>query len=77
MVHDDTSYVLSANLDTEHLTVDTTPMDHRMIFHKNNLPGSLAPLPSTQTIATESDVCITQELGDMRRTQEEALAEKE
>ena len=78
MVHDGTSYVPSVNLDTALLAVDNTLMDHRMMFHKSNLLDHWAPLPSTQASATGSgsDVCIAQELGAMRRTQEDAVADK-
>ena len=48
------------------------------MFHKSDLPGRWAPQPSTQAIATGSgsDVLIAQELGAMRRAQEEAVADK-
>jgi hypothetical protein len=76
VVHDGTSYVLGVNPDTALLAVDNTLMDHRMMFHKSDLPGRWAPLPSTQASATGSDVLIAQELGAMRRAQEEAAADK-
>ena len=76
VVHDGTSYVLSVNPDTALLAVDNALMDHRMMFHKSDLPDRWAPPPPTQAIATGSDVLIAQELGAMRRAHEEALADK-
>ena len=76
VVHEGTSYVLSVNPDTALLAVENTLMDHRMMFHKSDLPGCWAPLLSTQAIATGSDVLIAQELGAMKRAQEEAVADK-
>ena len=76
VVHDGTSYVLSVNLDTALIAVDNALMDHRMMFHKSDLPGRWAPLPPTQVIATGSNVLIAQELGAMRRAQEEAMVDK-
>ena len=74
--HDGTSYTLYVNPDTACLAVEKTLMDHRMMFHKSNLPGCWAPLPPTQAIATASDVPIAQEIGTMRMTQEDAVANK-
>ena len=51
-------------------------MDHRMVLHRSNLPGCWAPLPPTKAIVTGSDVLNDQELGDMRRAQEEAVTNK-
>ena len=79
MVHDGTSYAIGVTLDTALPAVDNALMDHRMMFHKSNLPGHWAPLPPTQVIAmpTGRDVLIAQELGTMRRrAQEEAVADK-
>ena len=76
VVYDGTSYVLSVNPDTALLSVDNTLMDHKMMFHKSNLPGCWTPLLSTQTSASESDVLVAQKLGTMRRAQEEAVADK-
>ena len=76
VVHKGTSYALGVNPDTALLAVDNTLMDHRMMFHKSTLPGCWVPLPSTQSSASGSDVLIAQELGAMRRAQEEAVADK-
>ena len=76
VVHDGTFYVLSVNPDIVCLAVDNTFMDHWMMFHKSDLPDRWAPIPPTQAIATGSDVLIAQELGAMRRTQEDAVADK-
>ena len=76
VVHDGTSYTLGVNPDTALLAVDNALMDHRMIFHKSDLPGCWALLPPKQSIATKSDALIAQELGAMRRAQEEAIADK-
>ena len=77
VVHEGTSYVLSVNPDTALLAVDNTLMDHRMMFHKSDLPGRWAHLPSTQASATGSDVLIAQKLGTMMmRAQGEAVADK-
>ena len=76
MDHDGTSYNLYVNPDTALLAVEKTLMDHRMMFHKSNLPDCWATLPSTQASATGSDGLIAQELGAMRRAQEEAVADK-
>ena len=76
MVHDGTSYVLSVNPDTVLLAVDNTLRDHRMMSPKSNLPGCWVSLPSRQAIATGNDVCIAQELGAIKRAQEEVVADK-
>jgi hypothetical protein len=49
---------------------------HRMILHKSDLPGCWATPPPTQAIATGSDVLIAEDLGAMRRAQEQAVADK-
>ena len=76
VVHEGTSYVLSVNPDTALLAGDNTLMDHKMMFHVSNLPGCWAFLPSTQAIATGSDVLIAQELGALKRAQSDAVADK-
>ena len=76
VVHDGTSYVLSVNPDTVLIAVDNALRDHRMMFHKSDLPDHWAPPPPTQAIATGSDILIAQELGAMRRAHKEALADK-
>ena len=58
LVNDGTASALSVNPDTALLTVDYALMDHRMIFHKSNLPSYWTPLPPMQIIATGSDVLI-------------------
>jgi hypothetical protein len=58
------------------LAVDNALTDHRMIVHKNDLPGCWGPLPPTQVIATGSDVLIAEELKAMRWAQEQAAADK-
>ena len=63
-------------VDTALLAVDNTLMDHRIMFHQSNLPDCWVSLPSTQAIATGSDVCIPQEQGAVKRTQEDAVADK-
>ena len=76
VAHEGTSYFLSVNPDRALLAADNTLLDHRMMFHKSDPLGHWAPLPSTQPSATGSDVLIAQELGAMRRAQEEAVADK-
>ena len=76
VVHDGTSYVLSVNPDTALLAVDKGIMDHRMMFHKSDLPGCWATPPPTQDIATGSDVLIAQELGAMRRAKDKGVADR-
>ena len=76
MVCENTSYILSVTPDTVLLAVDNTLMDHRMMLHRTDLPGRWAPLPPTQAIATGSDVLIAEELGAMRRAQEQAVADR-
>ena len=69
-------YILGTNSDPFLLAVEKVLMDHRMVIHNNNLPGCWVTPPSTQIIATGSDVLIDQELGSMRRAQEVAVADK-
>ena len=58
------------------LAVDNALTDHRMMVHKNDLPGCWAPLPPPQVIATISDVLIAEELRAMRRAQEQSVSDK-
>jgi hypothetical protein len=51
-------------------------MDHRMVLHRRNLPCCWSSLPPIKPIATGSDVPNAQELGAMRRAQEEGVANK-
>jgi hypothetical protein len=74
VVHENTSYILSVIPDTVLLAVDNALMDHRMMLHRSDLPSCWTPLPPTQAIATGSDVLIAEELGAMRRAQEQAVA---
>ena len=76
VVYENTSYILSVIPDTVLLAVDNALMDHRMMLHKSDLPGRWAPLPPTQAIASVSDVLIAEELGAMRRAQEQAVADR-
>ena len=76
VVHDGTSYALGVNPDSALLAVDNALMDHRMMFHKSDISGRWAPQPSTQAIVTGSDALIAQELGTIRRAQEEVVADK-
>ena len=49
---------LSVYPDTALLPVDKALMDHRMIFHKSNLPSCWTPLLATQINATGSDMLL-------------------
>jgi hypothetical protein len=72
-VYGNTTYAIP---DTALLAVDNTLMDHRMMLHRSDLPGCWAPPPPTQAIATGIDVFIAEELGAMRRAQDQAVADK-
>ena len=76
MVYEIAAYILCVILDTVLPAVDNALMDHRMMLHRSDLPGCWVPLPPTQAIATGIDALITQELGAMRRAQEQAVADK-
>ena len=76
VVYENTSYILSVIPDTVLLAVDNALMDHRMMLHRSDLPGRWATTPPTQAIATGSDVLIAEELGAMRRAQEQAVLDK-
>jgi hypothetical protein len=76
VVQDNGTYILGVNPDPVLLAVNKVLMDHRMVLHKSDLPSCWAPLPPTQAIATGSDVLIAEELGAMRRAQEQAVADK-
>ena len=76
VVYESATYVLSVIPDTVLLAVDKVLMDHRMILHKSNLPSRWETPPPTQAIATGSDVLIAEELGAMRRAQEQAVLDK-
>ena len=56
------------------LNVDEVLMDHRMSLHQADLPARWAPPPPA--VAVGADALIAQELGAMRRAQEEASADK-
>ena len=75
VVYENATYVLSVIPDTVLLAVDNALMDHRMMLHRSNLPGRWATTPPTQAIATGSDL-IAEELGAMRRAQEQAVLDK-
>ena len=76
VVQENGTYILGTNPDPVLLAVDKVLMDHRMILHKSDLPGCWATTPPTQAIATGSDVLIAEELGAMRRAQEQAVVDK-
>ena len=76
VVQENGTYILGTNPDPVLLAVDKVLMDHRMVLHKSDLPGRWATPPPTQAIATGSDVLIAEELGAMRRAQEQAVADK-
>jgi hypothetical protein len=76
VVQENGTYILGTNPDPVLLAVDKALMDHRMVLHKSDLPGRWATPPPTQAIATGSDVLIAEELGAMRRAQEQTVADK-
>jgi hypothetical protein len=76
VVYGNTTYILNIIPDTVLLPVDNALMDHRMMLHRSDLSGHCTLLPPTQAIATGSDVLIAEELGAMRRAQEQAVADK-
>ena len=76
MVCEIAAYILCVILDTVLLAVDNALMDQRMMLHRSDLPGCWVPLPPTQAIATGIHVLVAQELGAMRRAQEQAEADK-
>ena len=76
VVYENATYVLSIIPDTVLLAVDNALMDHRMMLHRSDLPGHWATTPPTQAIATGSDVLIAEEVGAMRRAQEQAVLDK-
>ena len=76
VVQENGTYILGTNPDPVLLAVDKVLMDHRMVLHKSDLPGRWATPPPTQAIATGSDVLIAEELGAMRRAQEQAVLDK-
>ena len=46
-------------------------MEHQMMLQKVDLPGYWGPLPPTQAKSTRSDTIPAQELGALKRAQEE------
>ena len=76
VVQENGTCILGTNPDPALLAVDKVLMDHRMVLHQSDLPGRWATPPPTQAIATGSDVHIAEELGAMRRAQEQAVADK-